>query len=269
MTILGSKKGNITATFGSELIMQGSTSIPNLLLKYYKKLRITESEMMVLIMLIHFRESYRDFYPSATRLAEMMTQDEYIIRTDLALLMEKQLLALTEYFNFETNSVHSTYDFAPLFERISEFWACDEMIALQKVQEILKDRDISRQKENQAKDLDLAKVYKTFEQEFGRLLSPMEIDQIRDWLANTPSVEVLLKALKTSVLQGKRSFKYMDSILFEWKKKGIQSLSDIEESEEKYMQNKNKRKPAPKVPTNNDKNSSEDTDLDLLFIHRG
>lgn len=269
MTILGNKKGNITAAFGAELLLKGTTSIPNLLLLYYKKMGITESEMMLLIMLFHFREDMKDYYPSAARLAENMTMDEYKIRNDLVSLMEKQLLAITQKFNHDTNSVHNAYDFTPLYERISELWACDEMLALQLAQKALKEQEELKVQDNNLHDMDLAKVYKAFEQEFGRLLSPMEIDQIRDWLEENPNPEIVLEGLKTSVLQGKRSFKYIDSILFEWKKKGIKTINEVEELQESFMNSRNKRNVNNKAPKGEANKSKPGKDLNALFFHRG
>ena len=68
-----------------------------------------------------------------------------------------------------------------------------------------------------------------FEQEFGRFLSPMECESITMWLDDDGhSVEIIRAALKEAVLAEKLSLRYIDRILFEWKKKNVKTLSDVE-----------------------------------------
>lgn len=69
-------------------------------------------------------------------------------------------------------------------------------------------------------------MFTVFEKEFGRPLSPMEIEQIKQWYSEH-SAAVVLEALKRSVLGGKFSFKYIDTILLEWKKNHVLTVQDI------------------------------------------
>ena len=63
-------------------------------------------------------------------------------------------------------------------------------------------------------------IYKLFEQEFGRLLSPMEYETIGMWFDQDKHSSALIRlALKEAVLSQKLSLRYIDRILFEWKKK--------------------------------------------------
>lgn len=59
-------------------------------------------------------------------------------------------------------------------------------------------------------------VYSQFEQEFGRLLSPMEKEIINDW-KKTRSDDLIIQALKQSVYNGvTKSLRYIDKILQRW-----------------------------------------------------
>lgn len=69
-------------------------------------------------------------------------------------------------------------------------------------------------------------VYQRFEQEFGRPLSPIEVEQVDQW-QDKHSDELILEALKRAVLRGKMGFAYVGRILLDWDKAGIRTLADV------------------------------------------
>ena len=78
-------------------------------------------------------------------------------------------------------------------------------------------------------------IYKLFEQEFGRFLSPMESETIGMWLDDDGhSPEIIRAALKEAVLAQKLSLRYIDRILFEWKKKNVKTIKDVEKQTKKF-----------------------------------
>lgn len=71
-----------------------------------------------------------------------------------------------------------------------------------------------------------------FEQEFGRLLSPMEISQIVQWIdVDKYTEDIITEALRRAVLLGKHNFKYIDTILLGWKKASYKTLQEIQEKD--------------------------------------
>lgn len=78
------------------------------------------------------------------------------------------------------------------------------------------------------------KLIIVFEKEFGRPLSPMEIDQIREWETRHPPI-LVLEALKRAVLRGKYSFKYIGSILLEWGKNNLRTMQAIQTYDEDFQ----------------------------------
>ena len=70
-------------------------------------------------------------------------------------------------------------------------------------------------------------IYSIFEKEFGRVLSPTEINKIKDWLDNDISEELIVEALKEAVINGGMSMRYIDTIIFSWIKKGYKKVEDI------------------------------------------
>ena len=82
------------------------------------------------------------------------------------------------------------------------------------------------------------KIFQLFEQELGRLLSPMEIETIGMWMdLDKHSPEIIKAALKEAVLADKVNLRYIDRILIEWKKRNIKTLAQIEKHSEQYRKN--------------------------------
>ena len=81
-------------------------------------------------------------------------------------------------------------------------------------------------------------IYSIFENELGRALSPIEYELINGWIENNYKEEIIVAALKEAVFNGVNNFRYIDRILFEWNKKGIDSLDKIEKNKKQFKKNK-------------------------------
>ncbi len=80
---------------------------------------------------------------------------------------------------------------------------------------------------NNTDDTDNSSVYEMIEKEFGRTLSPMEYEIIKEWLNNNISEELIKEALKEATYSGVSNLRYIDKILYEWGKLGIKNKEDI------------------------------------------
>jgi len=85
--------------------------------------------------------------------------------------------------------------------------------------------------------VEIAEVYKCFEQEFARPLSPMEIERVSGWI-NEVGTSLTIEALRRSVLSGNFNFKYMDKIVLGWKKKNVRTLQEVAELDKQFEQNR-------------------------------
>ena len=64
----------------------------------------------------------------------------------------------------------------------------------------------------------------------------MEIETISMWLdQDGHSPEVIRKALMEAVLSQKMSLRYMDRILFEWKKKKVKTSEDADSKQRTFV----------------------------------
>ncbi len=93
-------------------------------------------------------------------------------------------------------------------------------------------------------------VFGEIEKEFGRTLSPIDYEIIKAWLDNH-SEEVILEAVREASANGVSSIRYIDKILYEWSKLGIETIKDVENMKKK----KHKKE---------EKEENKDIDLDII-----
>lgn len=82
-------------------------------------------------------------------------------------------------------------------------------------------------------------IYSIFERELGRVLSPIEYELINGWLDCDYKKEVIIAALKEAVYNGVNNFRYIDTVLCEWSKKGIDTLEKVENNKKEFQKKKN------------------------------
>ncbi|PIC62815.1 DNA replication protein [Sporosarcina sp. P13] len=191
-------------------IEQGNVSISQLFFQQYKQLLISDTDAMVILHIIAFQED-GNYFPTPTDIANRMQQPEKEVTDCLQRLMRKGLFTIVQSTD-ENKVLHEKFSLLPLWDRLLE------VIEKQKVQAT----------EQQTK-LAEGEVYSLFEQEFGRFLSPMECETIGMWIdkdGHTP--DIIRAALKEAVLAQKMSLRYIDRILFDWKKKNVKTMRDVE-----------------------------------------
>ncbi|MCL6610680.1 MAG: DnaD domain protein [Peptococcaceae bacterium] len=228
-TVKKYRQGNIPAAFGADLWLSGATNVPNMLLKFYKEMNLTDSEVMTLIQMFRLRNEEKDLHPAPEALAEYMSAGPEEIERNIKSLFEKKILVETLYYDETRDDVITGYDFEPLFEKLSDYWACARAKEIEKAGTKL-DGVTSRAVRKEA----LASCYRIFENEFGRPLSPIEVEKIAQWV-EYPGPELVQEALRRAVLLGKRNFRYIDTILLEWTKNNLDSIASIEEYDRKYQ----------------------------------
>lgn len=90
--------------------------------------------------------------------------------------------------------------------------------------------------ENKKEEAD-TNIFSMIEQEFGRTLSPMEYEIVKAWLEGNIKEEIIACALKEATMNGVSNLRYIDKILYEWEKKGL----DTKEKVENYLSNYKKK----------------------------
>ena len=77
-------------------------------------------------------------------------------------------------------------------------------------------------------------IFGTFESEFRRPLTGTEFEVIKAWLEKMYNEDLILAALKEAVYNGATNIRYIDTILYEWNKKGLKTKEDVDN----YLKNR-------------------------------
>ena len=185
-----------------ELIKNGTIIVPTLLLTNYKKLKITEKELILVIYLIN----NNDFDPER-------------ISNDLDLKIEDVLKLIDSLSKKDILKIKATTN--KVYEEKELLDELYNKLALLIINEEEKTETT---------------IYDKFEKEFGRTLSPMEYEIIGAWLDNNYEEEMIENALKEAIYNGVTNLRYIDKILSEWKRKGIKNKKNTKSAKEEVKE---------------------------------
>lgn len=225
--------------FTSELFVNGTISLPNLLLSSYKKLGLNETELVLLIHLWRFQQEEDNRYPTPKDLSDYMTTPAEEIQDLLAGLIEKKIISVEHIFEPNQQRWVDRFSFAGLFDQLMEVWA------------LLKAQQLEQEKQSGSQlSAEVAQsLFQTFEEEFGRLLSPFESNQILEWCYEDKySPDLVMEALRKASLRGIKNLKYIDSILADWSKHNITTLEEVERYEQQFQARQQAQKGLYKGP---------------------
>lgn len=200
-----------------ETLKSGSVSIPHGLIKFYKQLKLSEAETMLLIHLLAFRQHEGKSFPTVHELQERMAITDEDVIQHLRQLVTRKYIAIVEDVD-ENGMRASRYDFEPLYRKLAECY-------MQEMEQQLVQAEAERENGFVTK----------FEREFGRPLSPMECEILVKWLdEDRLPDDLIMAALKEAVFSGKLNFKYIDRILFEWKRNGIKTVEEARQHASRF-----------------------------------
>ena len=194
-----------------ELLKSTNYQISKELLFNYKKLNITELQLIIIIYLINQKESI--YNPK--QISTDLNLDLNTVFEEVNSLLEKNLIkidmqrmnkVLTEIINMDA-----------LYEKLA--------FSLTEVE-----------------DKTDTNLYSTFETEFGRTLSPMEYEIINSWKDSNHPDDLIILALKEATYNGVSNLRYIDKIIYEWDKKGIRTKEDVEKNRKQFKSESNTKK---------------------------
>ena len=187
--------------------------LPRFLFNYYIRLGITSDELIVLIFIID--KGDKIIYDPED-IANSLGMDKFKVMELLNNLNEKKIISI---------SVEKNKD-----GKREEYILLD--LLYKKIISIIMNND------KEEKTLDNSDIYSIFEKEFGRTISPMECQIIKGWIDDKIPHELIMEALKEAVYNGANSFRYIEKILYDWRKKGYKTKEDVINAKAKYRENK-------------------------------
>lgn len=187
--------------------------LPRYLFNYYLRLGITSEELIILILIID--KGNKVIY-NPEDIALSIGMDKYKVMELLNNLSEKKVISI---------SVEKNSD-----GKREEYISLD--LLYKKIMGIILNKN------NEEKTLDNSDIYSIFEKEFGRTISPMECEIIKGWIDDNFSLELILEGLKEAVYNGANSLRYIEKILYDWRKKGYKTKEDVINAKTKYHESK-------------------------------
>ena len=188
--------------------------IPRILLNNYRLFNITDSEFIVIMVLLSYGDKITynpEEFAREVRMSKhevMSIIDSLCDKNIISLVVEKVNKKTYEYLSMEL-----------LYQKLFNIVANDE--------------------KHEKEEIDNS-IFSVFEKELGRTLSPMEFEQIKEWITSGNSNELIICALREAVLNGVGNLRYIDSILNDWRKKGYKKQEDVKKDREIYRSKKSK-----------------------------
>ncbi|MEQ6377695.1 DnaD domain-containing protein [Bacillaceae bacterium S4-13-58] len=202
-----------------EKMVQDQMTLPKKLLLSYTSLGLNETELILFLQLHRF-QTEGNMFPTPSELAGCLNIGDQEASQLLRNLIQKGYLKIIQDRN--EKQIEEKYSLLPLWEKLYG----------------QKEEDKIQPKQDEGEH----NLFILFEQEFGRTLSPFEIEMINVWLDQEEYEPVLIKAaLREAVLLGKMNLKYIDRILFEWKRKGIRTVKDARQQSHAFHQKSNQK----------------------------
>ena len=188
--------------------------LPRYLFNYYIRLGITAEELIILIFIIDKGDKI-EYNPEA--LSNALGMDKFKIMEILNNLNEKKIISIS----VEKNSDGKREEF------ISLDLLYNKIINL-----------LTSNKKEEEKTLDNSDIFSIFESEFGRTISSMECQIIKGWIDDNFSHELIMEALKEAIYNGVTSLRYIEKILYDWRKKGYKNKKEVMDAKNKYRESK-------------------------------
>ncbi|TXK81421.1 DnaD domain-containing protein [Paenibacillus sp. N3.4] len=206
---------------------EGSVAVPVLLLKNYRALQLSEIEVMTLIQLISFLDKEKNDFPTIEEIQSRMSATPDQVIASLQKLIHEHFIAIDENTEEGTGFRSEKYNVTPLYRKLAEVVAQQQMAALTAVRTPVH------------ADANAKNIFTTFEREFARPLTPMELETISSWLdKDSYREELILTALKEAVFAGKVHFRYIDRILLEWSRNRVSTVEQAKEYSQRFRQSR-------------------------------
>jgi len=195
------------------LMTERPVIVPRMIFNNYKRLNITEEELIILIFIIDLGNKI-SYNPDI--FVEELNIEKFKVMELLNSLYEKKLINII----VEKNNFNKTEEFISL--------------------DLLYNKILNLFKETKDDNIENTDIFSIFEKEFGRTISPMEYEIIKGWINDKFSYELIIEALKEATYNNVTSLSYIDKILYEWNRKGLKTKEDVIKDKNNYRNNKKK-----------------------------
>lgn len=198
----------------------GFTTIQNGLIAYYSKLNITDAELLLIIQLEAFAQR-GEFFPSNEKIAANTNLSVTDVGNLIQRLIDRNYLTIEQTTDSQ-DKIGNKYSLNKLYNALDEY--IDQNVL---IKDSKKDKTVSVA--DSLGNNPLNYLSRKFEVEFGRYLSPIEREEIAQWLSvDHYSAELIELALREAVLSQAYSLKYIDRVLLNWQRHNLKTVAEVE-----------------------------------------
>ena len=199
----------------------GQLTVANLVLQNYHTLGMTEAEFILYLQITSYLQRGQGM-PNLNAIAQYMHKKTVEVYGLVQSLLDKKLMNI-EQVTDRSGRQSDNYSFALLEEKL---------FALLNQAEKKQTASQSQVQEQE--------IYRAIEVEFGRALTPMEVETISMWFKEDHyQPEIVKLALREAVMSQAPNLKYMDKILLSWEKQNIKTVADVQRLRDRRFQQQN------------------------------
>ena len=198
----------------------GFTTLQNGLIAYYPRLNISDAELLLIIQLEAFNQRGESF-PSNEKIAANTNLSVMDVGNLIQRLINRNYLTI-EQTTDDQDKIGNKYSLNKLYDALDNY--IDQNIL---IKDNKKDKAVAVT--NNLENSPLNYLSRKVEVEFGRYLSPIEREEIAQWLSvDHYDPEIIELALREAVLSQAYSLKYIDRVLLNWQRHNLKTPEEVE-----------------------------------------
>ncbi|MDD9139286.1 DnaD domain protein [Fructobacillus sp. CRL 2054] len=192
------------------LINAGQTTVYNYLLSHYRDIGMDNDDLVIYLQISRLQK--QGDQASLAALAATMKVTEQALTERIKRFVQLDLMTVQNLGNRQ-----EYFDFTPLF---------DKLLAGQRVNQ---DNPVVSAGEQSRRQ-----VVRVLQGEFGRQLSPMELQTINQWFdVEHFDPNMMILAIQEAIANNARSLRYIETILINWKKSNLTSPQAVQLAKER------------------------------------
>ena len=195
-----------------DIMKESNLVFPSFLIPVIKSLKLEINDLILLLYFWNYKKATFDL----TAINQIIKLSEEEILTSFNNLMQKKIIKLdiVKDDNEKRNEViNLDYFYMLISEKLN-----------------------TKEKESTKEDL-----YSILERDLGKTLSSMDFEYINGWIEKGFSEELILGALKKALFYNASDLRYIDKILYDWKRKGYKTMDEVNNTNQnKVVESENK-----------------------------
>ncbi len=195
-----------------DIMKESNLVFPSFLIPVIKSLKLEINDLILLLYFWNYKKATFDL----TAINQTIKLSEEEILTSFNNLMQKKIIKLdiVKDDNEKRNEViNLDYFYMLISEKLN-----------------------TKEKESTKEDL-----YSILERDLGKTLSSMDFEYINGWIEKGFSEELILGALKKALFYNASDLRYIDKVLYDWKRKGYKTMDEVNNTNQnKVVESENK-----------------------------